>query len=505
MAGDQQSKHEITRQKGNEIVRADTVEAERAAIVRRAELEMFTLQTRVTQVQKCMKDVMKEDLHFGVIPGTAKKDKDGKFVDGKPTLLKPGAELLCMLFQLAPVYDLHREFDGDHLTVFATCTLKSQQTGAVIGEATGIASTKESKHRWRKVGRACPECGATAIKRSGFENRGGQFAGKKGWYCHDRAGGCGARFDDPDDPAIIDQPNERQENPDPADQWNTVEKMATKRALVAATLTATAASESFTQDLEDFDPPQNDAAGDDAPPREPRNGGNGNGRSAGGQRDSDRRPRADTERRDREPAPATPATSATLFKPWEDPEVRDLATPAQLRKIEQQGPCDFASLDRLRAQLRERAAASPGDQLAAAKARTAAVVESNRPAPAPTPERNDDSERAQRKQVGDYGLDGDEAIDPPAPDDDHRTHDDEERAVAIGEVINLPGQWQTLRDRAVAAGCQAPDLLMLLQQHFAAATRASDLPGRGGTRTDAYTAIEDHVEKCERVRSVSAK
>jgi hypothetical protein len=42
-------------------------------------------------------------------------------------------------------------------------------------------------------------------------------------------------------------------NPDVADAVNTVQKMAQKRALVAATLIATSASEFFTQDLEDTD------------------------------------------------------------------------------------------------------------------------------------------------------------------------------------------------------------------------------------------------------------
>jgi len=42
-------------------------------------------------------------------------------------------------------------------------------------------------------------------------------------------------------------------NPDGADVVNTIQKMAQKRALVAATLLATSASEFFTQDVEDAD------------------------------------------------------------------------------------------------------------------------------------------------------------------------------------------------------------------------------------------------------------
>jgi hypothetical protein len=43
----------------------------------------------------------------------------------------------------------------------------------------------------------------------------------------------------------------RQENPDIADVYNTVLKMAKKRALVDATITACAASDIFTQDMEE--------------------------------------------------------------------------------------------------------------------------------------------------------------------------------------------------------------------------------------------------------------
>jgi len=50
-------------------------------------------------------------------------------------------------------------------------------------------------------------------------------------------------------------------NPDGADVVNTVQKMAQKRALVAATLIATSASEFFTQDLEDTEGREVDTGG----------------------------------------------------------------------------------------------------------------------------------------------------------------------------------------------------------------------------------------------------
>jgi len=54
----------------------------------------------------------------------------------------------------------------------------------------------------------------------------------------------------------VSQAAGRVENTDLADTYNTVLKMAKKRALVDATLTATAASDIFTQDLEDYTPPE---------------------------------------------------------------------------------------------------------------------------------------------------------------------------------------------------------------------------------------------------------
>ncbi len=51
---------------------------------------------------------------------------------------------------------------------------------------------------------------------------------------------------------MIAKGGEKVENDNPADNYNTVLKMAKKRALVDAVLTATAASDIFTQDLEDI-------------------------------------------------------------------------------------------------------------------------------------------------------------------------------------------------------------------------------------------------------------
>ena len=182
--------------------------------------------------------VMQSGVHYGVIPGTGK--------DAKPTLLKPGAELLAQMFQFDPKFEVVETVDGAHRTYLADCFL--ERDGVVVAGGAGSCSTWEKKYRWRGGGRVCPECGAATIKRSSFEDRN---TGDKGWYCFEKIGGCNAKFHS-EDRAITAQETKAVENPDLADQWNTVLKMARKRALVDAVLLGTAASEVFTQDLEDM-------------------------------------------------------------------------------------------------------------------------------------------------------------------------------------------------------------------------------------------------------------
>ena len=77
----------------------------------------------------------------------------------------------------------------------------------------------------------CPNCGKPAVKRSEFPPRNDPNAAP-GFYCYDKAGGS-ARSSAP---TIRASRNSRLGNvvdPDPADQLNTILKMAKKRALIA--------------------------------------------------------------------------------------------------------------------------------------------------------------------------------------------------------------------------------------------------------------------------------
>lgn len=148
---------------------------------------------QVNQIQYLMKQVLREGEHYGIIPGTG----------NKPSLLQSGAEKIAYMFHLVPKYEINRtDHQGGHREYEVTCTLTSRDTGEVMGYGVGICSTLESKYRYRSK-----------------------------W---------------------VNGSKQRVENPDIADVYNTVMKMAKKRAFVDAVKSTTAASDIFTQDVEDM-------------------------------------------------------------------------------------------------------------------------------------------------------------------------------------------------------------------------------------------------------------
>jgi len=204
---------------------------------------VVNVQTALTRYQD-MKDfidkVLNKDVDYGSIPGTS----------NKAVLLKPGAEKLAAFFGLTVTYDIIEKVTdwtgkehGEPFFYFFY-KVKLLRNGEVAGEGEGSCNSWETKYRYRKAERTCPECGAEAIIKGKSEYGGG-------WICFAKKGGCGAKFKD-GDPAIESQHTGRVANPDVADIVNTIQKMAQKRALVAAVLNATNASDWFTQDVEDY-------------------------------------------------------------------------------------------------------------------------------------------------------------------------------------------------------------------------------------------------------------
>ena len=227
---------------GTDIIPVEAERGQIQTIHTEDEMSVTQLVAQVTKIQQVMAAVMQDGVHYGVIPGTERKDKDGRDIS-KKTLLKPGAEKLCLTFRLDPHFEHVRERDGHHLTVYSTCVLYHITTGRRVGAGNGSCSTRENKYAWRNSARTCPECGKPAIIKGKAEYGGG-------WVCFKKKDGCGAKFAD-DAAEIIDQPDGKIENPDVADQENTVIKMADKRALIAAVLISTGASDIFTQDIGD--------------------------------------------------------------------------------------------------------------------------------------------------------------------------------------------------------------------------------------------------------------
>ena len=211
-----------------------TQPATNALVIQPGELSVDQVLAQVAKIQVLMEKCMSVNEHYGTIPGTG----------DRVTLLKPGAEKLCFMFRLDPEYDITERQAGDHLTILSRCTLWHITSGVRLGSGMGSCSTRESKYAYRKGERACPKCGKESIIK-GKSDYGG------GWLCWGKKGGCNAKFKDGDQ-AIEGQDTERRDNPDLADQYNTVLKMANKRSLVAAVLNVTAASDIFTQDLEDI-------------------------------------------------------------------------------------------------------------------------------------------------------------------------------------------------------------------------------------------------------------
>jgi len=170
--------------------------------------------SHVALVQEVMKAVMKPDIHYGVIPGT-----------DKPTLLKQGAEVLCMAFRVADTYSVEDLSTAEVVRYRVTCTGSHQMTQTMLGTGMGEASSGEEKYKWRKAYKDEFDATPANLRRE-----------KKGW-----------------DKKKKSAYTVMQVRTEPADLANTILKMANKRAKIAMTINVTACGDMFGQDLEDMD------------------------------------------------------------------------------------------------------------------------------------------------------------------------------------------------------------------------------------------------------------
>ena len=192
---------------------------------------------RKRMLDHVMKEVLVDGVHYGKIPGCG----------DKPTLFKAGAEAIATAFRLAPKFTVDRiDLPNGHREYQITCHMYAAD-GSHLGDGVGTSTTMESRHRWRKATPKCPECGTASL----FKTKPGDD--EQGFYCWKKKDGCGARFS-ADDRRCTSQASGRIENPDIADVYNNVLKVAKKRAQVDATLTVCSASDVLAQDLEDLAP-----------------------------------------------------------------------------------------------------------------------------------------------------------------------------------------------------------------------------------------------------------
>lgn len=190
---------------------------------------------QIQMIQQLMKEGMKDHEHYGTIPGCG----------DKKVLLKSGAEKLGLMFRLAPRFEIEeKDLGNGHREYRVTCSLYHINTEKFWGSGVGSCSTMESKYRYR--GNEGISTGLPVPKVYWDLKRAGKFKEMK-----EALGGDGYMPKKLDEGWMICEKGQRQENPDIADTYNTVLKIAKKRAQVDAMLTATAASDIFTQDLEE--------------------------------------------------------------------------------------------------------------------------------------------------------------------------------------------------------------------------------------------------------------
>ena len=203
------------------------VAEKQTSIMERGTMSPAAVLAHVAKVQGLMRDLLHEGEHYWKMPGAE-----------KPSLLKAGAEKLSFTFRLLPKFrSTVRELPNGHREVEMVCELW-HESGVFAGEGVGSCSTMESKYRYRNI--------------ADFEDTGDPIpADSKERKAEYRKQGYGMKKVGGQWAWVKYKDSARQENPDIADVYNTVLKMAKKRALVDATITACAASDIFNQDMEE--------------------------------------------------------------------------------------------------------------------------------------------------------------------------------------------------------------------------------------------------------------
>lgn len=191
-----------------------------------APLTALAVKAHVNLIQEVMAAVMKDGEHYGKIPGCG----------DKKTLLKPGAEKILSTFRIANDPEVEDLSGPDEIRYRIKCRLTSIETGLFLGAGIGECSSEEEKYKWKKAtcNEEWEETDPSRRREKWFKG----YSGKKPYQV-------------------------KQIRTNPADVANTVLKMGKKRGLIDGTLTVTAASDIFAQDLDDVEIPD---SGEEAKP-----------------------------------------------------------------------------------------------------------------------------------------------------------------------------------------------------------------------------------------------
>lgn len=170
--------------------------------------EVASTLNRVAEMQTIVSKSLKEGHDYGTIPGTP-----------KPTLYKPGAEKILMLFGLTSEYEIINQIEDWQKGVFSY-TVKAiiSSGGNKVTEGLGSCNSLEDKYRyrWAYESEVPVHLDKSQLKKNEKTNK----------------------YRIPNDEIYT--------------QVNTLLKMAKKRAQIDAVLTVASLSEVFTQDVEDL-------------------------------------------------------------------------------------------------------------------------------------------------------------------------------------------------------------------------------------------------------------
>jgi hypothetical protein len=173
-------------------------------------LSLAETKAQINTIQHLLREVFQENVHYGVVPGCK-----------KPSLWKPGAEKILATFGIAcdPIAEDLSTPDEVRYRVLVNGRSRS---GVHLGGCYGECSSNEEKYKWR-----------SAVCQAEWDEMNEHGRARKKY--------------------MRDGSSIQQVRTNPADVANTILKMAIKRAEVGMCLNTTAASDVFTQDIEDME------------------------------------------------------------------------------------------------------------------------------------------------------------------------------------------------------------------------------------------------------------